>query len=96
MKQDSKLIYYPNATTLCLFIQIPYHSSKYDTMVNDGSTVLPVAVAFESKVSVLSLANGVASFSLLRSNILYQDDGWINEDHCTESDKMEMTQNAIK
>ena len=56
--------------------------SKYDTMVNDKFTVLPVAVAFESdKASTLSLAIEVVSLSRLRFSRPCHDGDWINEDH---------------
>ena len=64
-------------------------------MVNDESTVLPVAVAFTSdEASALSLANEVASLSLLRSSRPCHDNGWINEDHYAQSNKFVDSFNA--
>ena len=58
-------------------------------MVNDKSTVMSTAVAYESdEASALSLANEVASLSPspLMLNRPCHDNGWINEDHYAQSD----------
>ena len=58
-------------------------------MVNDESKVLPTAVVFESgkAASALSLVNKVASLSISRSCRPCHDNGWINDDHYTQSNE---------